>query len=65
MSKIINGSQTGSESRMQVISRPDFQPGALHREVAENSLAARGDLFPFEPGKFSVTATDDGVANRL
>src|SRR6266404_4719076 len=27
MSKIISGSQTGSESRMQVISRADFQPG--------------------------------------
>ncbi len=27
MSKIISGSQTGSDSRMQVISRADFQPG--------------------------------------
>src|SRR6266487_1747313 len=27
MRKIISGSQTGSESRMQVISRPDFQLG--------------------------------------
>src|SRR5678816_4546869 len=27
MSKTISGSQTGSESRMQVISRADFQPG--------------------------------------
>jgi hypothetical protein len=39
MSKIITGSQIGSESRMQVISRADFQPGALRRDVAENSLA--------------------------
>jgi hypothetical protein len=52
MSKIISGSQTGSDSRMQVISRADFQPGALGRDVAETSLAARGDLFPFEPGKY-------------
>jgi hypothetical protein len=27
MSKIISGSQTGSESRMQIISRPGFQAG--------------------------------------
>jgi hypothetical protein len=52
MSKNISGSQTGSESRMQVISRPDFQRGTLGRDVAETSLAARGALFPFEPGKY-------------
>jgi hypothetical protein len=64
MSKIISGSQTGSESRMHVISRADFQPGVC-RDLAESSLATRGDLFPFKPGKYGLPAIGDGVATCL